>query len=353
MKTFRYNIIDKITETNDFRIRFTLVAIFLTMFVCIPFFFIYIIVQAYEAVILISLMFAAYITAVFLIKNNYMLMARIWFFSFLTAHMFLITYMFSALSGFHYYFIVIPALTGIIFNISDKKERILSIAFVIIPILFFIGFSFYEITPRINLDAVWFNFFNHSSVVFTMIMLFTGFNIFAKEITMANKNLVKLATTDPMTGIINRREFINRADREINVHNRYKSPLSFIMIDIDYFKKINDIHGHETGDVVLKEFTQIGKECVRETDHFSRLGGEEFAILLIKSDKPLALQIAERLRKKIEDTVFTIGVVEIKITISIGLAFLTKSENTIDLLMSKADEALYRAKKQGRNRVEY
>ena len=125
------------------------------------------------------------------------------------------------------------------------------------------------------------------------------------------------------------------------------------MIDIDYFKKINDIHGHETGDTVLKEFAHIGKEYIRETDQFGRLGGEEFAILLIKTDMSLALQIAERLRKKIEETVFRIGVIEIKITISMGLANLTEYENTIDLLMSKADEALYRAKRRGRNRVEH
>lgn len=167
------------------------------------------------------------------------------------------------------------------------------------------------------------------------------------ELSEALATIKKMMNSDPLTGISNRRAFQRALKREISFAKRYELPLSFVMIDIDYFKMINDTYGHKVGDYVLKKFTMIIKNSIRQEDFFARFGGEEFILLLPNTKIDSALEVSERLRQKIEKTRFK-GIKE-KITASFGITELLKTDEAIDAL-KRADDALYEAKRNGRNR---
>lgn len=165
------------------------------------------------------------------------------------------------------------------------------------------------------------------------------------------EELKRLATTDPLTGASNRRHFLECAENEIRRGRRYGLPLSFLMLDIDHFKNVNDTYGHASGDKVLKHFVNVCTELMRETDYFGRLGGEEFGALLIQSDEKDAHHVAERIRETLAATIVEDGGNAISFTVSIGLCCAPKSERDLADLMVCADRALYEAKNSGRNRV--
>lgn len=177
-----------------------------------------------------------------------------------------------------------------------------------------------------------------------------------KDITPRKKledKLRELATTDALTGILNRREFLDRTNNEFEKAKRYKHQLSMITLDIDDFKKINDTYGHDVGDMVLKALADIGKSTIRKIDIFGRLGGEEFGITLPETGPDGAYHIAERLRKNVQEYTLSLNNGrEIRFTISIGIGFLNKDIKSIQELYKQSDMALYRAKLLGKNRVE-
>jgi diguanylate cyclase (GGDEF)-like protein len=161
----------------------------------------------------------------------------------------------------------------------------------------------------------------------------------------------RLATTDELMGIHNRRHFFQLGQVEIERARRYHSPLSVMMLDVDHFKEINDTYGHAIGDQVLCSLAQGCQENIREVDILGRYGGEEFAIILPETDGLDALAIAERLRKYVQTVPRETQKGEVLVTISVGVAELT--ENIFDLasLLDRADSALYAAKQAGRNCV--
>lgn len=158
---------------------------------------------------------------------------------------------------------------------------------------------------------------------------------------------------DFLTGLHSREWFMSQSELELRRAVRYDSPLSLLMVDIDFFKRINDTYGHQAGDLVLKSFADISRHALREFDICGRLGGEEFAVLLPETNKDSALQVAERLRLTIENANISLpsGGAAIKIAVSIGVSSLSSKEDSIAVLISKADKALYEAKNTGRNRV--
>jgi two-component system cell cycle response regulator len=162
--------------------------------------------------------------------------------------------------------------------------------------------------------------------------------------------LRKLATTDPLTGIANRRRFLDKAPKEVTRSQRYGRDLSVLMLDVDRFKAINDRYGHAVGDQVLCRLVEVCKDALREHDIIGRLGGEEFAILLPETALDTARTVAERLRKNIETT--TVDGESVHFTVSFGVAQVKGSDETAEEVIRRADEALYRAKRSGRNRVE-
>jgi diguanylate cyclase (GGDEF)-like protein len=161
---------------------------------------------------------------------------------------------------------------------------------------------------------------------------------------------LSLSINDDLTGIKNRRYFNERLKEELVRVSRYPdNPLSLIMGDIDFFKKVNDNHGHQAGDSVLIWFAKLLSSELRKSDLVARYGGEEFTILLINTVQDLALEVAEHLRQQIEST--SISATGIPITASFGVATFGQDANSVESLMGKVDKALYTAKAQGRNRV--
>lgn len=160
------------------------------------------------------------------------------------------------------------------------------------------------------------------------------------------------AETDSLTGIANRRRFLEAMQLECARYNRYRGPFSVLLIDIDRFKEVNDVHGHPAGDAVLRAVVDRLRPCFREIDLFARYGGEEFSVLLVEAGSDGAKEVAENLRYAIAMEPFEIEGVVLPITVSIG--FVTQKGDRIadvDRLLKRADIALYLAKAEGRNRV--
>jgi diguanylate cyclase (GGDEF)-like protein len=171
------------------------------------------------------------------------------------------------------------------------------------------------------------------------------------DIVRAAEELERLATVDGMTGIFNRRHFLSLADREWERSRRYRRPLSFLMVDIDNFKRINDTFGHQIGDAVIIHLAEMARGCKRDADVLARIGGEEFALLLPETNLEQAKIVAERLRKEVSESKAPVVSAEIPLTISVGVAAATEAMGELAVLMRAADEALYEAKRSGRNRA--
>ncbi len=168
-----------------------------------------------------------------------------------------------------------------------------------------------------------------------------------REILSLNKKLEKFANNDILTGIFNRSKFDDFLKQFLSEHKRYKKAFSFIMYDIDFFKKVNDVYGHKAGDNVLKEFVSITKKLTRESDIFARWGGEEFVILLPHTNLETAISVANKIRKAVEKHHFeNIG----NLTVSIGVVTVAEND-TCESIFIRADKALYEAKNSGRNKV--
>ena len=158
------------------------------------------------------------------------------------------------------------------------------------------------------------------------------------------------AFQDPLTGINNRASLEKSLPREINLAQRHDMPLTLLVVDVDYFKNINDTHGHQIGDAVLREITGVFAETVRTTDLVFRYGGDEFVIALSNTDSEAAREVAERIREGIEKCQFSVGNVRLVISASVGMTELN-GRDTLESAFRRADEALLLAKREGRNRV--
>ncbi len=164
------------------------------------------------------------------------------------------------------------------------------------------------------------------------------------------KKALLSASTDVLTGLNNRNSLTKDLQHSLGLSKRYNTPFSLLMIDIDFFKKINDTHGHAAGDLALVAVAKSIKDSIRDSDVAFRYGGEEFVIILNNTGEPGTSLLAERIRQNIEDLVISTDDTELKLTTSVGSAILSESESCEELL-KRADAALYQAKNSGRNRV--
>ena len=164
---------------------------------------------------------------------------------------------------------------------------------------------------------------------------------------------LEMAITDQLTGLHNRRYMSRHLDTLIASAERAERPIAFLIMDIDHFKAVNDTYGHDSGDEVLREFASRISANVRGIDLACRYGGEEFVVVMPDTDVDFAATVAERLRRSVESVPFAISREphNLNITISIGIAASEESGDTADALLHRADKALYRAKREGRNRV--
>lgn len=172
-----------------------------------------------------------------------------------------------------------------------------------------------------------------------------------KELAEANQKMELLASTDPLTGVSNRRRLMERLEQERSRAQRSGRPLALLALDIDHFKAVNDRYGHQAGDAILKTFCDSVRSILRPADMLARSGGEEFVILLPDSTRIDAERIGERVRRAVSEARVDIGCESVGITVSIGVAQFFEDGEETDRVLQIADQHLYRAKEAGRNRV--
>ena len=172
-----------------------------------------------------------------------------------------------------------------------------------------------------------------------------------QTVEQANRELERLAVTDPLTNCSNRRHFLAAAPLQIELSRPSRQQPALMLLDIDHFKEINDRYGHPVGDEALRRFADAVRGELRETDLFTRMGGEEFSIFLIVDHAANALKVAERIRARIAALTVESGNDRFGFTVSIGVSFHSGGAETLDQMLARADSALYKAKTSGRNCV--
>jgi diguanylate cyclase (GGDEF)-like protein len=179
------------------------------------------------------------------------------------------------------------------------------------------------------------------------------FNDMVRRLREGHAELERLSVTDELTGLANRRRLTAELERELRRSGRHGRPVSILMLDVDHFKHFNDTYGHPAGDAVLKRLASTVRECVRDVDTVARYGGEEFTVILPETPVAEAARVAERIRASAEQDRFTPEgeSVPLNVTVSIGYAWFPENAGTPDALIEAADQALYRSKESGRNRV--
>ena len=191
-------------------------------------------------------------------------------------------------------------------------------------------------------------------IITVLILLFILYFMVWKLVSRlqeSQKQLKQLSVTDELTGLRNRRYIMERLEDEFQRARRSGKPMGLIMLDLDFFKQINDMHGHQFGDLVLKAVASRMRSGIREYDLLGRVGGEEFFIVSPEAEVEETLRIAERIRELISGEAISDGKREVTVTISAGVTMLKEHDRDIDVLFSRADTALYSAKQQGRDRV--
>ena len=194
----------------------------------------------------------------------------------------------------------------------------------------------------------------HEKELLARVRIHTKLKLLQDELREMNTQLEALSVTDALTGLANRRRLVSCLEEEVRRARRTNVPLAVVMIDIDHFKEVNDTFGHAMGDVVLRNIGTMLNGSLRSTDLAARYGGEELTLVLTYTDGAAALQVAESLRQKFAALEHVLGGTTIRKTVSMGVAVRTGQAEmpNAEALLNLADEALYRAKQGGRNRVE-
>lgn len=185
----------------------------------------------------------------------------------------------------------------------------------------------------------------------TVALVLMAFGVLMLANEYVTGELRHLAEVDPLTSVFNRRAFLLLLDKGLSHSQRALEPLAVLVVDLDHFKKINDTWGHQCGDDALRHFVRLAQQCLRREDVMGRQGGEEFAIFLPGTDAAAAETVAERLRAQVQAQPLYINQRSMVLTVSIGIT-LSTGEDPAEAVMQRADEAMYLAKKRGRNRVE-
>jgi len=202
----------------------------------------------------------------------------------------------------------------------------------------------------LSLCAISANVFTESNL--RLLASFAATTTAALQNAILHSEIKHLAVTDPLTGGYNRRAFFDLGERELERFLRFSHPLTAVMIDLDNFKLVNDTHGHVAGDQILRSLAERCRNTIRETDIFGRYGGDEFALLLPDTDIPAAQVIAQRIRDAVTRQPWQVDDSQVQVSISLGLAPAHKLHRSLEELLADADQALYKAKSNGRDRIE-
>lgn len=248
-------------------------------------------------------------------------------------------------SGFHYYLLMfIPALV-----LSSRNGYYLLLMALL---MFYLGLHTVcrYLGPLQALSESGLAIVHGFNVIVVFAMASSTARFYYTNVRRAERKLVEMATRDPLTGLANRRHFVALAQHEIARAGRSGEALTLVIADIDHFKRINDQHGHETGDLVLREVAEVLSRLCRAQDVVARWGGEEFLMLLPGASAEAASGTADRIRTALAATAMAAVSPPIALTLSLGVATLARGED-LSRAIARADQALYQSKAQGRNRV--
>jgi diguanylate cyclase (GGDEF)-like protein len=251
-------------------------------------------------------------------------------------------------AGFQTY--LMPLIAFVMVNYRLRKRTVLmqGIALVVLYTGLYrytVGREFTAVSPR---TMEWLHYLN-IAIVFSAICIIAYY--FREASLTAERRMEKLATTDSLTGIANRLRMWSHLEREWLRGDETGHPTTVMIADVDHFKSINDVYGHDIGDAALKHVAACLRKSVRDGDHIGRWGGEEFLAVLPETDLAAGSVVAERMRRTLDDERFLVGDVHFPITITIGIAKRAAGE-MLDRCVKRADQALYRGKASGRNRVQ-
>jgi diguanylate cyclase (GGDEF)-like protein len=289
-----------------------------------------------------------YVLSALLIQQDYKLTAITLIAAEIILHGILAVYVIGWDSGFHFYIILIIPV-AIVSTLHRPPLKVLAavgtgLLYIALDILFR-GRAPHHALPAHILSGLY--YFNLASTLVILALLAT---LYFRLVASAEARLRLQACTDPLTQLRNRRFAMEAAQHEAAVFQRGGRPLALVIGDVDHFKRINDKHGHETGDVALKAVAQALNGGVREVDHVARWGGEEFLMLLPATEADEALRVSERLREAVQALDLRHNGAVVSVTITLGVSVLNPDE-TVEQALARADQALYRGKQDGRNRV--
>ncbi len=289
-------------------------------------------------------------------KKCYVL-SRIIFLSFSYFFICLLAIVFGKEFYFQYYLVPGVGMSLIFFRdeIGNKKWIFSLLG---IPLWIFLELWFLKYPPLLVIEGKYIQFIPYFSsflIFITAIMMFATFthenDKQLKNIHNMNIKLKELANTDSLTGLYNRRYVDKHLINFFDIASRENSYLALVIFDIDFFKKVNDTYGHDAGDKVLQMLSKLAREEFRESDLIGRIGGEEFCIAFTYGNREKTKKAIERFRKAIENEVIKYEDLNINITSSFGIAYYSNDINSYKDLFKNADEALYEAKRSGRNRI--
>ncbi len=251
-------------------------------------------------------------------------------------------------SGFHYYLFTL--MMGSAFNPYWSVLSKLSYAAVICMGYIALGYYASIYPPTVEVNPLLIHAMQAFNAIFSFVFIGYLAHVYAKSTSDAEQKLRQLATTDPLTGLNNRREFLHLFDLELIKNRRNQIPFAIIMVDIDDFKKINDTFGHQCGDEAIIAVAECFRNNVREQDHIARWGGEEFMLLLPETDMEGAIVLAEKLYDAVRDLEYSCGsdLHRISITLSVGVH---QHHETRDQLLFRIDSGLMRGKETGKNQI--
>lgn len=258
---------------------------------------------------------------------------------------------FETSTRINYFLFVIAPITLFVFDYSLLIDRVVVIiynasAVVLISLSELVG----NPNPLYYVNKEIVNILGTMNVLTTILIVTYIFFIYSKSLSLSLRDLKSKAITDPLTGILNRRAFFRIGN---DIYKSYCEECVLILFDLDHFKRVNDTYGHPVGDRVLKLVAETISSNIRQNDLFARYGGEEFIIILRSTTREFSFNIAEKLRRSIEElTIVLDSGEELRQTISIGVVDHSNSADSFLEIVEMADKALYLAKERGRNRVE-
>ncbi|MDI1258218.1 GGDEF domain-containing protein [Aquabacterium sp.] len=252
-------------------------------------------------------------------------------------------------SGFHIYIMCVPPVM-VVSTLPVWRGKV-PVVTGLMALYLWLDYARRDATPLFELDRPVLNGVHYFTVVTALTILVLLAGMYYRFVLQSEQQLREMATTDPLTRLRNRRSVLDTSVAEAAKQRRDGRPLSFILCDVDHFKMVNDTHGHQAGDDVLKAVAKILRSGVREVDHAARWGGEEFLLLLPETASPGAELVANRLREAISELQVPGKDGPLKVTMTFGISNLHLNE-PIEQAIARADKALYQGKRGGRNRVE-